>query len=453
MQIRTDKINEILKFSEPCASYEGLLQARWNRIPLNVPLRLMNGQTLVVLSRGSWNFESGPDFRNARIMIDGKIQSGDIEIHKYEGDWDRHGHSANPEYGTVILHVIEESDVRKAGFLPTCLLPPEENFAELPPSFSSRLGKCAAKYDQIEPRQIREMFVAAGVERMHRRSEVILHDMIKNGASGAFLTRFFDACGFKRNREAFGELLHTLRRKYPEELIARSFEPLLWGESGLLPVDHSGRLAEDAVENAKKIWELWWHLRKDSECRIEWKRNGGRPLNSPERRLAGICLFLRKYGMNPLPYWLEQLKNAASAPVFCKVLLEGLVLNDDFWNSHTTFRAGRLKHPAAVIGEEKAREMAVDVVMPALRAFCMLNKDGKMMDRVDAAFRNLPKTQKNRVFTTALDKWFSDPEKFGKLFPDAASRQGILHLYSNYCSRISCDCNVCLINNTMFSKA
>ena len=156
--------------------------------------------------------------------------------------------------------------------------------------------------------------------------------------------------------------------------------------------------------------------------------------------------------MNPLPRWLDSLREAPSAPVFCRRLLDELILKDAFWDWHTTFFAAKLKHPAAVSGMEKALEIAVDVIMPALRAYCLLKRDVRMGNRVDAAFRNLPGTQKNRIFLTALDRWFSEPGKMAKMFSDAASRQGVLHLYSNFCSSISCDCRVCLIHQTMSSK-
>ncbi len=453
MQIQTDKILELLRCTEPCSSYEGLLQARWSRIPQNVPLHLRGGGTLVVISRGNWNFESGPDFKNARLKINGKILNGDVEIHRFESDWNRHGHSSNPDYARVILHVVEDADLGEGErMLPVFRLPPEEKFADFPPAVLSRLGRCAAKFDQMKSEQIREFFIAAGVERMHRRSEVILHDMIQFGVARAFQSRLFDACGFKRNREAFRLLLDSIWRNYPENVIALSFEALLWGESGLLPVDHAGNLSEDAAENAKRLWMQWWQLRRDSGNKIAWCRNGIRPLNTPERRLAGACLFLRKFGMNPLPRWLNVLKTASSATVFSKDLLKELVLNDEFWDWHTTFDGAKLKRPAAVSGMEMAREIAVDVIMPSLRAYCMLNGESRMENRVDAVFRNLPKTQKNSLFSSALDKWFSEPEKVERIFSDAASRQGVLHLYSNYCSRISGDCRTCLIHTSMFSK-
>ena len=452
MQIEKCWLEGVLKLSEPCSSYEGVLQERWNRIPLNTPLKMPDARKLVVLSRGIWNVEAGPDFKSAKIMIDGKVRTGDIEVHESEGDWLRHDHSRNPAYSDVILHVAERQEEKAGIDIPLYLLPPEEKFKGISPQLVSAKGKCLAQYADLDPKQVREMFICAGLERMHQRSMLILHDMIREGMEQAFRKRLFDACGFKRNRPAFRTLLNRLQQKYTEKEFAEFFEPLIWGESSLLPFRIPEEIPEDLEKNARDRWAQWLHLRKVAEAPIEWNHDFGRPLNSPERRIAGLVLFLRKFGMNPVELWMNDLKNAPSCKDFCKNLLSSLILNDEFWNSHTTFHAGKLKHPASVIGAERAKEIAVDIIMPSLRAAAMLNKDEKMMNRTDAAFRSSPKTQSNRVLTTALEKWFDDPKGMEKLLSDAASRQGVLQLYSNYCLKISCDCSACLISNTMFSR-
>lgn len=452
MQMEKCWLEGIAKLSEPCSSYEGVLQERWNRIPLNTPLKTADRQTMLVLSRGIWNVEAGPDFKSAKIRIGNQVMTGDVEVHESECDWFRHGHHRNPAYSNVILHVVEHLDENSGTGIPSYLLPKEEKLAAYPPPLLSGKGKCLARYAELELKQIREMFVCAGLERMHQRSMLILHDMIREGMERAFRKRLFDACGFKRNRPAFRALLSRLQRKYDEDEFTNSFEPLIWGESGLLPFRIPEEIPEDLERNARERWAQWWNLRKDAEPPIEWRRDGGRPLNSPERRIAGLVLFLRKFGLDPVKRWMDDLKNASSCGEFCKNLLDSLILNDDFWNSHTTFRAGTLKHPASVIGAERAKEMAVDIIMPSLRAAAMLEKNEKMMDRADAAFRALPKTQSNRVLTSALEKWFDDPKEMERNLSDAASRQGVLQLYSNYCLKISCDCSACLINSTMFTR-
>ena len=64
------------------------------------------GKKIIVLEPGSWNrSEEGPDFKNARLMIDGELMSGDIEIHLQPNDWDAHGHHLDLNYNSVVLHV------------------------------------------------------------------------------------------------------------------------------------------------------------------------------------------------------------------------------------------------------------------------------------------------------------------------------------------------------------
>ena len=452
MQIQIERIAEILRLAEPCSSYEGVLQARWNRIPLNTPLHLADGTPFSVLSRGTWNVEAGPDFRNAKLRIGGRAVQGDVEVHRNSRDWFRHGHNRNPLYDRVALHVVERLEDENPE-LPVYLLPSEAKIDSYPPPLCTGKGECAGIFDRLSPSEIHEIFVCAGVERMHARAHLILHDIIRHGTEYAFLTRLFDAYGFKRNRPAFVELLNRVWTKYPREQLETHAGPLLWGESGLLPAESSGEVPAENLAEAKRIWECWWMLRPDSAPPIEWKRDGGRPLNSPERRVAGLCMCLKRHGLNPLPRWMELLRTAPDAKAFRGTLLSELIQNDPFWNRHTTFRAGELKLAASVTGEERARELAADVILPSLRAYALLERNEKLADRVDAAFRNLPRTQKNHVFTTAIDKWFRDSASAEKLFKDAASRQGVLHIYANFCAKTACDCKACLIRNGMISKA
>lgn len=65
-----------------------------------------DGRRIVVQSPGRWNRTSGPDFRDARLWIDGRELRGDVEVHFKVGDWMSHNHEADPEYARVILHVL-----------------------------------------------------------------------------------------------------------------------------------------------------------------------------------------------------------------------------------------------------------------------------------------------------------------------------------------------------------
>lgn len=451
MQIQSGKIPEILHCAESVSYFEAGLPASWRRVPLRRPLRLRDGGTLIVFSRGLWNAGPGPEFRNAALSLNGRLLTGDVALLRCERDWYRSGRSSAPGYSHVILLAVRSPDPfpgkRKIPLYP---LPPEEPLPEelppqeaLPPDSSvpegarpgtrSRLGACAANFEKMSQEQIRFLFRSAGMERMHRRSERILHDMIHDGIPRAFLECLCESWGLRRNRKAFGALLDALWSNHSEEEVETSFEALLWGESGLLPFDSSVPLPGEAGVLVKQLWEAWWPLRKESGTPIPWHREGGRVWDTPERTLAGIALFLRRFGFHPFAGWLEALENAASDPSFCRNLLEDLILSDAFWDYHHSFRSPARKRAVVVAGPETARELAADVVVPSLRAYCLLTGNSRMAARMDPLFSALPGTPKTRRFVTALDRWFSEPEKIAPLLTDAPSRQGVLFIDSNFC--------------------
>ena len=68
--------------------------------------RLTDGRPLEIRSTGAWNLLGGPDFRDARLVIDGRETTGDIEVHFHAADWRAHGHATDRAYDRVGLHVV-----------------------------------------------------------------------------------------------------------------------------------------------------------------------------------------------------------------------------------------------------------------------------------------------------------------------------------------------------------
>ena len=86
---------------------EDLLQFIWRYLYFNQShLATEAGEELQILSPGELNTDAGPDFRNARIRLNNRLQEGPVELHIKASDWDRHGHVGDPNYKEVILHVV-----------------------------------------------------------------------------------------------------------------------------------------------------------------------------------------------------------------------------------------------------------------------------------------------------------------------------------------------------------
>src|SRR4051812_48322490 len=102
----------------PCLHEKEMLQIPWHPGELEVQARWFSGEfgteflttrgdKVKVLQLGIWNREAGPDFAEAAISINGgEPLRGCIELDTEIRDWERHGHSTNPDYESVVLHLF-----------------------------------------------------------------------------------------------------------------------------------------------------------------------------------------------------------------------------------------------------------------------------------------------------------------------------------------------------------
>ena len=63
-----------------------------------------------IISVGTVNLDSGPDYINVRLKFNGTLWVGCAEIHLKSSDWDKHKHQQDEAYSNVILHVVYEHD-------------------------------------------------------------------------------------------------------------------------------------------------------------------------------------------------------------------------------------------------------------------------------------------------------------------------------------------------------
>lgn len=441
------KNSEILQVSEPCASYEGILQAKWNKIPVDTIFQTTCGKKLIILSRGIWNLESGPDFRNAKILLDGKTITGDIEIHIHTSDWKLHGHSKDPAFANVILHVVEEHDAPDF-WLPVFQFPEENKLEKISNLLKNTNGICTSFFNTLSREQLLKFFQDAGVDRLEQKSKIILSNMIETGTRNAFLAKLFDAMGFKKNREAFAILFRETVEKYPVDQFNTAFEEILWGESGLLPADHFSMPDQAAAEEQFRLWNAWWKLRRDAGEKIKWNRSTMRPANTPERRLAALCEFIRKNGTDPLPGWLNMLEGSETPEKCAEKLCKAFVCDGGFWADRTSFFHKKLEKKSALSGKAKALELVIDAALPCLAALAELEGNSRAAGRLRILMKTLPAPETNSIVRKAAESWFAEPDQALKILNDAAARQGIHHIFAEYCNAVSGDCSSCLIKNS-----
>src|SRR5690606_4400081 len=88
-------------------------------------IKTVSGSKVIVKKIGQHNFNEGPDFENALIIIDEVELVGNVEIHVYSSEWNHHRHQYNQRYNSVILHVVNNYDIevrRQDGTVPETLV-------------------------------------------------------------------------------------------------------------------------------------------------------------------------------------------------------------------------------------------------------------------------------------------------------------------------------------------
>lgn len=427
---------------------ENALQEQWNSIPLNVPFKLRyNGSEFKVISRGHWNREPGPDFLNAKLEIDGKELCGDVEIHCRAADWMFHGHTSDPAYRNVILHVLGSDKIpgkaaKELPMIPVYIMPDsydkktQKEIRQAVPRDGR--GLCAPLFARMTDDALHRFTGDAGLDRMRKKSDILLTEMIGNGTSHTFLRKLFELVGMPGNREQFRELADRVLL-YPENIRSERLTALLWGESGLLPdpAAHTDLPAE-AMAEIRTLWEQWWSVRRTHQEPIRFCHRC-RPLNSVGRKIALLSGFIRTFGENPLPAMIGILEKENVEDAI-RIFLERLSPADRFWMTHTSFTSPERTAPAALIGRDRILELLADVLIPSMRAYASVTKDFKQLVKIESFFLALPKTGSNLSIRKAVALCFPGREK---VLRTVAAQQGALHICKTWCEKLSCDCRKC----------
>ena len=416
-------------------AYESEMRSAWERMPEGVTLRLADGSRTRILSRGIRNRKAGPDFLDVEILRNGKILRGDVELHRRSSDFIRRGHLNDAAYLDVILLIVAEDDLgadpeAPLRELPVFLMEKEKFDAFL--RHPEQSGICRV-FPFLDDSGLRSCFTSAGIERIRKKSEIILASMIAEGSTRGFLERLFAAAGYQSNTHQFGELLKRYL-KYPESLRKKHVRAILWGESGLLPDPAAETLPEASAKYAAELWKEFWSLRLCALPEIEWSRASIRPANTPERRLAMLCVFLERFTENPLPAFSADLLSMDAA-AFRKKYLRLFRCSDPFWDCRFTFRSRQAKRPLAVLSTARALTFFADVLIPSLLASAKLRKNETLEKAALRVLEVLPATESNATFRKAVRTWFPGEETYReKLFSSALLRQGCIHIYRNYCA-------------------
>jgi hypothetical protein len=409
---------------------EEFLQYVWeNRLFNNENLQTENGETVEIINVGKRNTDSGPDFFNAKIKIDNTIWVGNIEIHRFASDWDRHNHNTNAAYNNVILHVAEIIDkpvFRSNGEeIPAVVL---HYPAALKTNYQKLLDAktwiaCQSQFHKIDPIILQLGFNRLMIERLEDKTNEILVRLQQNNNDWnetfyQMLARMF---GFKVNAVP----MEMLAKSLPIGIFAKhksslfQLEALLFGNSGLL---NDQLLGDDYYLNLRNEYSFLYkkYQLKGIESHL-WKFMRLRPGNFPTVRISQLAALIhRSHGLFSRITEIEDLSEL-------KKLFE--VQASEYWNSHYSFNKNSTRNSVKELGDNYINALIINVLIPFLFVYGEKQNKEYLKNRSLEFLEYLP-SEENSI----IEKWKS----MGVESRSAFESQALLQLKNNYCERKKC---------------
>ena len=435
---------------------ERLLQTIWQYQRLRRDqLRTLDGQTVRVLHPGFGNVEGGPDFRNALVQFgEDKPRSGDVEIDLRPSGWRAHGHDRNRAFQNVILHVVWETDRSAAGDLP--ILPlyqsldaslaelslwlEDEPVQALPAAFQ---GKCSAPLRELSDSRLKELLDAAAQTRLQAKAAQFQARARHAGWEQALWEGLFRALGYKHNVWPMQCLAETRRRWQRGADSVFTLQVRLLGIAGLLPADLS-RPTNEVSLYIRRAWDCWWRERDEFEdCvlpRTAWRRHGLRPANHPQRRLALAAHWLVADNLIPrLERWCgDDLKENQLLPSLTEILQ---VARDEFWSWRWTLRSRRFGKSQPLLGEKRATDLAVNVILPWLWTRAHEGRKTRLQREIERRYFAWPAAEDNAVLRLARQRLLGGTSR--NVARGAAAQQGLMQIVRDFCDHSNAVCENC----------
>ena len=431
-----DRIRERVLFSLPKKLREIEVQARWFAGMFGRKFTAESGETVEVTQFGVWNREAGPDFSDAAVSINGGAPvRGCIELDLEARDWERHGHSINPAYEQVVLHVFSERRgdaeffTRTAGHrnVPQIRIDANE-FEAGPPVEPARPGRCMAVLRGLPDQNIRAILRAAAQYRMKKKAARFARLAELHGEDEALFQSLAVTLGYKANKLPFT----LISQRVPLRMLLRNkpdADAILFGTAGFLNAADLSDFDRETRVLLRDLWDRWWPRRAEFErlaiSRAEWQMSGQRPANHPQRRVAALVEMVRR--------WQKIRALAAKCEVGpVRAFFDGLT--DDYWDHHYTLTSARSAKPMALVGATRVAEMLANVFFPR----AILYDPSRWTD-----FEKLPAVLGNRRASIAALRLFGGDTESARFLKTTASQQGVLQIYDDFCSHDSSDCADC----------
>ena len=409
---------------------ENLLHFVWKlKLFSTINLASTNGEIIEIISAGTANPNAGPDFLNAKLVINNQLWAGNVEIHLNSSDWYAHNHEIDENYDSVILHVVWEHtvDVFRKTNQPIATLELKnyiskellENYEQLFTKNKNWIN-CEKDIAGVDSFILMNWIERLYIERLEKKSDQIQNTVtnLNNNWEAALFVLLAKNFGLKINSEAFMNFANSfdfsILRKVSGNLVL--LEALFFGQAGLL----SNNYESEYFENLKREYnflKVKFQLTPISNGQIKFFRL--RPNNFPTIRLSQLAMVYHRH------------QNLFSKIMETEDIKEFYELFDlatsNYWETHYTFESTS-KKSIKKITKPFIDLLLINTIIPL--KFLYLKSLGK--SDVSAALTIIAniKPEKNVVIS-----------KFNELnikTKTAFETQALLQLKNEYCNKQLC---------------
>lgn len=410
---------------------EELMQYVWQfRLWPTHDMSTTDGRRIVVVDPGLLNRDAGPDFFNAKVKIGDTMWSGNVEIHVRASDWYRHHHDDDRAYDSVVLHIVDVSDMeitRSDGMkIPQMVM-------KCSPDFSTKYREmvqnrfrelpCGNEIGTLPSLYINDWLSALAFERLYAKADRVAGILKTTGDNwmDVIYHTLARALGFSINSQPFELLARTTPLKHmlhhTDSLF--SIEAILFGQSGLLDGisvddDYLERLAGEYKFLATK-----YSLKKSGN--MSWKMGRMRPQNFPHRRIAALAQMI-SHGFVFSNRILEIGSEEEARKLF-DVSLTG------YWSTHYSFSDGGNANSRKAFSYASVTVLLINIVVPVVFAYALSTGDQRRQEFAVDLLHSL-KPESNFII-----------EMFGRAginAKDAFTTQALIQLKRDYCEPRKC---------------
>lgn len=400
----------------------------------NQNLRTESGEEIQILKSGEHNHNAGPDFSNARIIVDKTAWAGNIELHMNSSDWLKHKHQNDKSYDNVVLHVVykhdEEITNSVGGNIPVLELKNRipvhlfKNFEQL--KNSEDWIPCANQIKYVDDFTVQLWLNRMIIERLEKKVKIIDAELSKlnNDWDECFYRFLSKNFGFKVNGMPFQWLAQSLPYLYiqRQQNSLTQIESLLYGQAGML----SDEFKDEYPNTLKKEYQ---HLKnKYSLNAIEpssWKYLRLRPSNFPSIRISQMAnLFFQNQKFFSSILACEKLTEI-------KELFEAKAFS--YWDDHYKFDV-ESAHQIKNLGKTSIQNIIINTVVPFLFLYGKKKKEESFQIRALEFLEALP-AEKNSI----TRNWIA----LGIESSNAYQSQALLQLKNEHCNQKNClNCSI-----------